>query len=215
MGKTTLLHILLGLAPGKTKGEIAFQLNSKQILPHEARKLGHVGILTQTAPLVPWMTIHENLVLPSRLNKRLTQPTSTELQRIVSTIGLQPSVFEAYPHQLSRGMAQRVSFARTLAYKPSFLLLDEMFTGLDSASRSLLTDAVRNYSNNHSVTCLVITHDVEQALVLADEIFYLTPIRTILQLSSDEDRRTLHDRMVTDLSPTELAATPIHEGATR
>lgn len=215
VGKTTLLHILLGLEPGTTNGEVVYHIGDRLLSPRQARRNGYVGILTQSAPLVPWLTIRDNLLLPRRMNRRLARPTSTDLQRALSTIGLRPSIFAAYPHQLSRGMAQRVAFARTLAYHPPCLLLDEMFTGLDSASRSLLTNAVRTYVNNHSATCLAITHDVEQAQVLAEEILYLTPDRQIKQLSSHEDRRSLHERMMADLSPFYDASTEQSEGTSR
>lgn len=200
VGKTTLLSILLGLAPGTAMGQVVYEIRDKLLTPREACQLGLVGLLSHNPTLVPWLTIHDNLLVPSRLNKHLSRPSSDDLKQALSAIGLGPDTLKVFPHQLSRGMAQRIVFARSIAYHPAVVFLDEMFTGLDSASRCVLNKAVRTYVSEHHTTCLVVTHDIDQAIVLADHLFYLTPDRDLEQLTNDQGPLSLHYRMLSDLS---------------
>ena len=200
-GKTTLMNVILGTAPGQLKGETSYNLRNTKLSASEAQLNGHVGVLLQGTPLVPWLNVQGNLLLPSRLNPKLKTPSTEEITVCLQSLNLgSEKLLQRYPHQLSLGEKFRAVFSRLVLYSPSFLLMDEMFNGLDSANADDIASNISKYVLNEKSACLMITHDLDRALSLSDRIYYLTPNGRIEQLSSSISRKELMKLMKNDLA---------------
>ncbi|MBF6591496.1 MAG: ABC transporter ATP-binding protein [Ktedonobacterales bacterium] len=165
-GKTTLLSILAGLQRPSV-GTVLLRGDA------HARRLGRVGYMPQRDLLLPWRTALGNAVAGLQAQR---VPRAERLRRaraLFRTFGL--SEFEgAYPPQLSGGMRQRVAFARTVLAAPDLLLLDEPFGALDALTRAGLQRWLAEIWGRLGTTCLLVTHDIDEALVLADRVYVLT-----------------------------------------
>lgn len=164
-GKSTLIRILAGLEQA-TKGEV--KLDGKVVdKPGPER-----GMVFQGYTLFPWLTVKKNIMfglIESGYDKGTAE---AEARQWIELIGL--SRFEnSYPHQLSGGMKQRVAIARALANKPKVLLMDEPFGALDAQTRSKMQAYLMEIWKNIDVTVFFITHDLDEAIYLADRILVL------------------------------------------
>ncbi len=161
-GKSTLLKTICALEE-KDAGDISFE-NGKKDNPK-------VSIVFQEPRLMPWLTVRKNIEFPikGKLGKReLEKRVSGQLE----ILGI--SDFEnAYPSQISGGMAQRVSLGRTLCYEPDIILMDEPLGALDAFNRKKLQDEIVNIFREGKKTILFVTHDVEEALILAQKIIVM------------------------------------------
>jgi len=166
-GKTTLLGMIAGLVP-LSEGRIV--LGDRPVgdgVPPD------IGYLFQRDALLPWKTARENVALPLAI--RGTPPAeararATEWMRRVGLAG-----FEGYyPHQLSGGMRKRVNLATTLIYGPAVLLMDEPFSALDVQTRNLMENELLDLWAETRNTVLFVTHDLEEAIALSDEVVVLT-----------------------------------------
>ncbi|MBD2018997.1 ABC transporter ATP-binding protein [Leptolyngbya sp. FACHB-36] len=163
-GKSTLLRIISGLE-SPTSGQV---LIDDELIrsPHP-----NIGIIFQEPRLMPWLTVQQNVQFG--LEAWLPKPTCSSLvQRMLDRVGL-TEFAQALPRQLSGGMAQRVAIARALVTKPSILLLDEPFSALDAFIRMKLQDHLLHIWTDDRPTLLLVTHDVEEALVLSDRVIVL------------------------------------------
>ncbi|KAF1023670.1 MAG: Aliphatic sulfonates import ATP-binding protein SsuB [Paracidovorax wautersii] len=179
-GKSTLLRILAGLETGYS-GQAS--LDGRPIAaPGLAR-----GMVFQDHRLVPWMTVRQNLALA--LHRLPAQARDDAISGALALVGLQ-TFANAYPAQLSGGMAQRVAIARALAHRPRVLLLDEPFAALDALTRMQLQDALLRIRERESITTVLVTHDIEEALYLGDRIAVLSsrPGRVIADFAVDLPR---------------------------
>jgi len=174
-GKSTLLRLLAGLDK-PTQGVLL--ANGKPIAgPHPNR-----GLVFQDPTLFPWRTVWQNAALgPEALG--LLHQQGKKVDDALRLVGL--SEFAgAYPHQLSGGMAQRAALARVLVNDPKLLLLDEPFGRLDSLTRMVMQDELIALWQRARFTALLVTHDVEEALLIAERIVILTQrparIKTVL-----------------------------------
>lgn len=159
-GKSTMLRAIAGLdAP--TRGRIALD-GATISAPHEK-----IGIVFQEPRLLPWKSVEQNVALGARGVRDAESPAS-----MLARVGLAGNE-HAWPHQLSGGMAQRVALARAFVRKPSVLLLDEPFAALDAFTRLQMGDLLRETCRDRSRTVLLVTHDVDEALRLADRIVLL------------------------------------------
>ncbi len=162
-GKSTLLRILSGL-DFPTSGSVLID-NEPVLAPHP-----EVGIIFQEPRLMPWLTVRENvqfgLIAIARSKKE--QLTQVMLDRVDLT-----EFADALPRQLSGGMAQRVAIARALVTEPSILLLDEPFSALDAFIRMKLQDHLLKIWQYTQPTMILVTHDIEEALVLSDRIIVM------------------------------------------
>jgi sulfate transport system ATP-binding protein len=171
-GKTTLLRIIAGLeAPDG--GSIL--LHGEESTAHSASKRG-IGFVFQHYALFRHMTIFENVAFGLRVQSRKIRPSRrvirervTELLRLVQL----DSFARMFPDQLSGGQRQRVALARALAVKPKVLLLDEPFSALDAKVRKELRDWLRRIHDELHVTTVLVTHDQEEALEVADRVAIL------------------------------------------
>ena len=162
-GKSTLLRALAGLEP-LTEGRVELGASGDAA----ARD---VGIVFQDPLLLPWLTVAENVRLGLRYGaaKRATANPDDLVARTLRDFGI-ADVARSYPDQLSGGQAQRASLARTVVTRPSILLLDEPFAALDPRSRGALQDWLLDLVRRRSLTVLLVTHDIEEALYLGDRV---------------------------------------------
>jgi nitrate/nitrite transport system ATP-binding protein len=167
-GKSTLVQIIAGLM--KPDGGTV-ELGGKPITgPGPDR-----GIVFQGDSLLPWLTAHENIYLAvDRVFPRFTPAEKkARTERYLALVKLQDAHHKR-PHELSGGMRQRVAVARALAQDPQVLLMDEPFSALDALTRGTLQDEVRRICLETGQTAFMITHDVDEAIYLADKIFLMT-----------------------------------------
>ncbi|MFP9060319.1 ABC transporter ATP-binding protein [Natrialbaceae archaeon A-chndr2] len=179
-GKTTLFRIVGGLEEATTGG---VSLNGDRITgPHP-----DTGIVFQEYHLFPWRTVRSNVAFGLEHTDLPKAERERRVADLISLVGL--SGFEdSYPKSLSGGMKQRVGLARALAMDPSLLLLDEPFGALDAQTKTRLQDELLDIWARTEKTVLFITHDVEEAVTLADRILVM-----------DSDPGRIHDVVDIDL----------------
>jgi NitT/TauT family transport system ATP-binding protein len=165
-GKTTLLKMLAGLLP-PSKGEI--RIDGKAITkPHSG-----VGIVFQTAMLLPWRSVFDNVMMPVEVKNLPRDEYKKRAQALLEMVGLQG--FEnKFPWQLSGGMQQRASICRALVHDPKIVLLDEPFGALDAMTRERMNVELQRIQSETSKTVLLITHSIPEAVFLADRILVMT-----------------------------------------
>lgn len=164
-GKTTLLKIICGLEQ-QTEGEIDFgQTVSKK------DRTRRVGIVFQEPRLMPWLTIEENMSFPLIRNRNKQEVYHT-VHKYLDMLGLE-SFKDAYPAQISGGMAQRVALGRTLCYDPEIILMDEPLGALDAFNRRKLQNEFINIFRENNKTIIFVTHDVEEAVYLGQKVVVL------------------------------------------
>jgi len=164
-GKSTLIRILAGLET-KTSGHVL--LDGKEVTgPGPDR-----GMVFQGYTLFPWLTVKRNVMFGMELAGKAKSVAESEARQWIDLVGL--SKFEnSYPHQLSGGMKQRVAIARALANQPRILLMDEPFGALDAQTRTRMQSYLMEIWKNIDITILFITHDLDEAVYLADRILVL------------------------------------------
>ena len=158
-GKTTLLSLAAGLL-SPTKGRVI----------HNGKSFGY---MLQKDELFPWRTIEKNIFLPLEIKKTDTPDSRARALALAEKYGLQ-QFLKSYPSALSGGMRQRVALIRTLSVNPDTLLLDEPFSALDFQTRLSVSDDVYKIIREEQKTALLITHDISEAISIADKIFVLS-----------------------------------------
>lgn len=183
-GKTTLLRIIAGLLDfdgGK------MTLGNKDLVQTPARDRGF-GLVFQSYSLFPNMTVAENVAYGlkvKKVNKDKIKDRVTELLNLVRL----PTLADRFPHQLSGGQQQRVAIARALAVEPSLLLLDEPLSALDARVRAEMRYEIREMQQRLGIPTIMVTHDQEEALTMADKIICMKDGR-IEQIGSPQDLYT-------------------------
>jgi sulfonate transport system ATP-binding protein len=164
-GKSTMLRAICGLdAP--SQGRVA--LNGTTITePHE-----QIGIIFQEPRLLPWLRVADNVGFG--LEHRPREERRARVERALDRVGLADKA-RVWPRELSGGQAQRVAIARALVPRPQVLLLDEPFSALDAFTRADLQDHLLDLWADSQPTLVMVTHDVEEAIVLADRIMVMRP----------------------------------------
>ena len=165
-GKSTLFNVIGGLV-SSYQGRVTVGGETVRG-PHPA-----IGMVFQEESTFPWRTVIENVAFPLEIARVARQERLDRARKFVSLVGL--SGFEnRYPSELSGGMRQRVAIARTLASEPQILLMDEPFAALDEQTRMLLGDKVLQIQQELRQTTLLITHNITEAVQLADRILVMT-----------------------------------------
>ncbi|MDX3905999.1 MAG: ABC transporter ATP-binding protein [Pigmentiphaga sp.] len=167
-GKSTLLRVVSDLlAP--SQGSVSIRGGSTA----DARRANDFGFVFQEAALLPWRTALDNVNLPLEV---VGYPAAERLARcreLLQSVGL--SKFEQhYPHELSGGMKQRVAIVRALAWNPSILLMDEPFSALDELTKNQLQDDLLEIWNRERKTVLFVTHNISEAVYLADRVVVMS-----------------------------------------
>ena len=167
-GKTTLLKTINGLvAPSGGEARIDGAPTADLDGPTLRRRIGYVF---QEVGLFPHLTVAENIAIVPTLLGWETTIITARIAELLELVALPPSVLTRRPSALSGGQRQRVGVARALAAKPSILLMDEPFGALDSVTRVALADDVRRLHDALGLTTVMVTHDIAEAVLLADRI---------------------------------------------
>ncbi len=165
-GKTTILSLIAGLIK-PTEGKII--LNNEEI----TKPSKSIGYMLQKDELFPWRTIEKNAYLPLEIKKIKDKSYKERVNNLLVKYGLK-DFLKAYPSEISGGMRQRVALIRTLAGNPDVLLLDEPFSALDYQTRIAVCDDVYSIINNEKKTAILVTHDISEAISMADRVIVLT-----------------------------------------
>ena len=182
-GKTTILHIAAGLD---------LDFTGQRRIPGR----GRLGIVFQEPRLLPWRTVADNIRLVLPPNESLDQ-----LGELIETLGL-GSHLSHYPGELSLGLARRVAIARAFAVRPDFLLLDEPFVSLDAAVAARLREELTTLTQREQVTTLLVTHDLSDAIQLADRLFFLStrPASIVAEIALPPPRGARSKAMVEQIA---------------
>ena len=190
-GKSTLFNIISGLIT-PLSGEI--YLNGKRLQDN----IGAFGYMQQKDLLLQWRTVLKNVLIGPEIQEESLKDTKNEALELLTQLGLQ-GFEKSYPMQLSGGMRQRVALVRTLLFKKDILLLDEPFGALDAMTRTVMQSILLDIWNKNRQTVLLITHDIEEALILADKIYVLTARPASIKAVVDVPLPRPRDTTVRDL----------------
>ena len=165
-GKSTLLRMIAGLDK-PTSGQV---LVNGEIVTHPGKDR---GMVFQKYTSFPWLTVADNIAYGMKINGVPEAQRKETVDRLLKSVGL-TEFANVYPETLSGGMQQRVAIARTLALRPSVILMDEPFGALDAQTRSDMQQLLLQIWDETACTILFVTHDVEEAVYLADRIFIMS-----------------------------------------
>jgi nitrate/nitrite transport system ATP-binding protein len=167
-GKTTILNALAGL---DTASEGHIFMDEREVVGPGLER----GVVFQSHALMPWLTVRKNIAFAvnSRWPEWSKTQVSAHVEKFVALVGLTPAL-DKKPAQLSGGMKQRVGIARAFAIQPKMLLLDEPFGALDALTRGTIQDELMSIVRETHQTVFMITHDVDEAILLADRILLMS-----------------------------------------
>ncbi|AFS79002.1 aliphatic sulfonates ABC transporter ATP-binding protein SsuB [Gottschalkia acidurici 9a] len=190
-GKSTILRLIAGLIV-PTAGEI--RLNNEKIEGTNPDR----GMVFQKPTLFPWLTVEENVAYSLKVQNKL-ESGKEEVDRLISKVGL--SEFKnSYPHQLSGGMAQRVSLIRSMINKPRVFLLDEPLGALDAFTRMDMQDELLGMWRENKHIMIMVTHDVDEAIYMSTRVIVMAPrpgrIRKSIDIDLDYPRNRLSNDFV-------------------
>jgi osmoprotectant transport system ATP-binding protein len=168
-GKTTLLRLMNRLIESDSGQIFVHGEDIDEVDPVELRR--RTGMVFQSAALFPHMTVAENIAITLRLTGANIEQRNARADELLALMRLEPGHYRnRFPTELSGGERQRVAIARALAAKPSIILMDEPFGALDPLTRDALSEDFRNLHRDLGLTTVLITHDMTEALLLADRI---------------------------------------------
>ena len=176
-GKTTLLRLVAGLE----------NFEQGEIIGVESKRKAYVF---QEDRLMPWLDVKSNITFGIHKN----EINNSRINEIIETVGLE-KFYNAYPSQLSGGMKQRVSIARAFAYNPDFIMMDEPFSALDYFTREQMQNELLNIHKRLKCSILFVTHSIDEALILGDNIVILEKgiIKSQYEIKEDSNKRDLLD----------------------
>ena len=184
-GKSTFFDVLTGVSPAD-EGKISWQNT-------QVDNLGEIAAyMHQKDLLLPWFSLLENSLLPAKTGREDLQKARTRATELFSRLGL--GGYESHlPHEVSGGMRQRCALVRTLMFKRDLILLDEPLSALDAITRKSLQSLLLLLQSEFDRTMLMITHDVDEALLLADDLYLLStkPMRIVekIELHGEKPRK--------------------------
>ena len=165
-GKSTLLSIISGLET-KTNGEIYIEGEKVEGISPK------IGYMLQKDCLLDWRTIWSNTIYGLEIKGKVNEENKKYVEELLKKYNLY-EFRNKYPSELSGGMRQRVALIRTLAIKPKILLLDEAFSALDYQTRIMVTNDIYNILRKEKITTLMVTHDISEAISMADRVLVLS-----------------------------------------
>jgi NitT/TauT family transport system ATP-binding protein len=207
-GKSTLLNLIVGLQP-QHGGRILFRDRAVNGINPE------IGYVTQKDNLLPWRTLIQNVELALEIRGVEKTARRRRAEELIARVGL-GGFEEHYPHELSGGMRQRANIIRTLIYDPELILMDEPFGPLDAQTRIVLQDQLLQLWSTAKKTIIFITHDLVEAIALADRVVVMTsrpgkvkliadvPIprpRDVFQIHESREFRVTYERLWQELKP--------------
>lgn len=198
-GKSTLLRLVSGLDQ-PTAGERVID-GDRISGPHSA-----IGLVFQEPRLLPWLSIADNVAFG--LDGVAPQEKKERVHAALQSVGLAEQAHK-WPREMSGGMAQRIALARALVVRPRVLLLDEPFSALDALTRARLQDHLVGLWEDTRTTLILVTHDIEEALVVADRVIVLRPHpgRIDAVIDVDLSRPRIRDAEEFEIVKRELRAT--------
>jgi NitT/TauT family transport system ATP-binding protein len=167
-GKTTLLRIVGGLDE-PTAGTVTVDGAS----PHVARAAKRIGFVPQSPALLPWRTVKANARLLLDVNRRRTTTTGPNADELLAEVGLD-GFADAYPHELSGGMQQRVALVRAMALGAPLLLMDEPFAALDEITRADMRHLLARLTEPLATTVMFVTHSIAESVFISDRVVVLS-----------------------------------------
>lgn len=195
-GKTTLLHLIGGLlkpASGDivSLGQVVNRLSQRHLFEYRKR----VGMLFQSGALFTDMSVFENIAFPLRVHTKLPEPLIRDIVLMkLEAVGLR-GVIQLMPNELSGGMSRRVALARAMALDPEVIMYDEPFTGQDPISMGVVLKLIRTLNDSLRLTSVVVTHDVQEVLSIADYVYILSDGKVIGQGSPTDILSHASDRV--------------------
>jgi len=194
-GKTTLLRTLAGLAQ-PTSGAALFEGAPLRSVPPG------IGVVFQDygRSLYPWLTVARNVDLPLRVRGVPRAERAHRVADVLASVGL-ADAGRSYPWQLSGGMQQRVAIARSLAYRPDLLLMDEPFASVDAQTRFELEDLILRVRQEFGVTVVFVTHDIDEAVYLADRVVAISKSPGVVTEIVDITLARPRDQITTKADP--------------
>ncbi|WP_371378150.1 ABC transporter ATP-binding protein [Sporomusa aerivorans] len=165
-GKSTLLKVLAGILK-KFAGTV--EINGQPVMPQNQR----IGFIPQNYGLLPWKSIAENIRLGVKIKDRNQRDNEQNLAAMIQLLGLN-GLEHRFPGELSGGQQQRVALARAFLLKPDLLLMDEPFSALDAMTREEIQNVFLEVWRRHSVSTILVTHHVEEAVYLGRKIVILS-----------------------------------------
>ena len=185
-GKTTLMKIGAGLLR-HTYGTVKFEGRFAKPPPEK------MGIVFQTATLLPWLTVTDNIIFPAVIRRKSLREAHVRAKELLTLLGLSDKS-DRYPMELSGGMQQRVSIARALLLSPEVVFMDEPFGALDAMTRETLNQELQAIHQKYQMTILFVTHSIPEAIFLSDRVAVMSagPGRIVDVIDIDYPRpRTL------------------------
>lgn len=191
-GKTTLLRCVSGLIH-PTSGTVTLENEVVHDVHHD------LAIVFQdyVRSLYPWLTVYDNVRFPLRRRGMAREQQDARVTESLGAVGLDVEG-EKYPWQLSGGMQQRVAIARSLAYRPGILLMDEPFASVDAQTRADLEDLILRVWDEFDMTILFVTHDIDESIYLSDRVLVLSPsparVVTMMDVALSRPRDQIESR---------------------
>lgn len=188
-GKTTLLNTMAGFEKADSGSILIDGQPVTRPVPNRVTVFQHYGLL-------PWQTVEKNVMFGLEAQKVPKEEARKRADQFIEMVGLRDFIHHR-PSQLSGGMQQRVSIARALAVDPEVLFMDEPFGALDAITRIKLQDDLLHIVKSQHKTVIFVTHDIEEAVYLADRIVVMTPnpgrVKTIIKVPLGEERDRTRD----------------------
>jgi NitT/TauT family transport system ATP-binding protein len=201
-GKTTILNMIAGFIPASS-GEI--RLDGRAISgPGPDR-----GVVFQSFALFPWKTVLDNVAFGPKMRGAAKPERERIAREYLALVGLAHAA-ERYPGELSGGMQQRVGVARALAASPDVLLMDEPFASVDAQTRMTLQEELTRIWQERRATVIFITHDVEEAVFLANRVVVLSKGRVLTEIEVALPRPRAWDALIEDVAFKTLSAQVLH-----
>lgn len=184
-GKTTSLKLINRLIE-QTDGDIFF--NNKKLKDYNLRELRlKIGYVLQEIALFPNLTVFENISLIPEMKKMDREIIDEKIDILLNKVGLEPKRYkDRFPEELSGGEKQRVGILRAIISGPEILLMDEPFSALDPISRINLQDLIKELHNEYKITTVFVTHDMSEAIKLADRICFMKEGK-VIQIATPEE----------------------------